>query len=337
MKKTTIEENIPLKISNTSKRCFINNWRVREHNGAKIIHYIAIKSKIHFIMLAYLILAHADPGHLERLVRCLTHTDTDIYIHVDKKVNLQPFSKISKIRNVYFIEKRVKVYWGAYSVVEATINGLETIINAQKPYSYINLLSGQDYPIQSVEYIREFLQANKGKAFMEFYSVDKAWKEAIPRLRKYHLTNYHFPGRHLVQKCINVILPERKLPFSMVVVGHSQWFTITGDQVKYIVAFLHSNPKVRRYFQLTWGADELIFQTILYNSPHRASMVNNNLRYIDWSKGGVSPKTLIMEDAQLILASNKLFARKFGNDLNDPLLEFIDNKFTLKGKQKPNE
>ncbi len=275
---------------------------------------------------AHLILAHSNVDQLERLIKQLTHDDVDIFIHIDKKTNITPFLPLNKLPNVFFVEKREKVYWGAYSIVQATINGFEAILKTKNNYDYINLLSGQDYPIQSNTTILGFLKANPNKAFMEFYPVSDIWTEAIPRVTKYHLTNYHFPGKHLLEKVMNAILPQRKLPNSLIAVGRSQWFSITGEQAKYIVNFLNKNRKIVRYFKLTWGADELIFQTILFNSPFKKNMVNNNLRYIDWSAGGVSPKTFTIKDADILLKSDKLFARKFSGELNNPLLDVIDNK-----------
>ena len=74
---------------------------------------------------------------------------------------------------IFFVEKREKVYWGAYSIVKATINGFEAIVASNNSYDFINLLSGQDYPIKPLDEIHGFLEANAGKAFMEFYSVEE--------------------------------------------------------------------------------------------------------------------------------------------------------------------
>lgn len=276
--------------------------------------------------LAHLILAHSNPGQLTRLVKNLTYANDDIYIHIDAKTELQTFLPLAQLPHVFLIEKREKVYWGAYSIVQATLNGFEAILACGKQYDFINLLSGQDYPIKPLAQTHSFLEANKGKAFMEFYSVQQTWTEAIPRITEYHLTNYHFPGAHLLQKWVNKVLPKRKMPLGMVAVGRAQWFTITGEQVKYIVYFLHKNPSVKRFFSLTWGADEFVFQTILYNSPHKNNMVNNSLRYIDWSGGGVSPKTFAIEDAAAILQSDKFFARKFDAAADNALLDLIDHE-----------
>lgn len=274
--------------------------------------------------LAYLILAHNNPSQLKRLVQKLSSSQTDIYIHIDAKAKLADFMPIAALPNVYFVTKREKVYWGAYSIVQATVNGFEQIIASSKAYDYITLLSGQDYPLKSNTAIQNFFKANEGKAFMEFYLVNDVWQEAIPRLNKYYLTNYPFAGSTKLEMLLNKLLPKRLPPKDLVFVGRSQWFSITLAQAKYIVTTLATNHKLRRYFSFTWGSDEFVFQTLLYNSPFKEQMVNDNLRYIDWSQGGASPKTLTMADASTLLSTNKLFARKFNEATDAEILNTID-------------
>jgi hypothetical protein len=274
--------------------------------------------------LAYLILAHANPKQLQRLVEKLSNNTADIYIHIDAKTKLDNFMHIAALPNVYFVAKREKVYWGAYSIVQATVNGFEQMIASGKPYDYVTLLSGQDYPLKSNSVIQAFFKANSNKAFMEFYSVNDLWQEAIPRLTKYYLTNYPFAGSTKLETFLNKLLPKRQPPKDLVFVGRSQWFSITLAQAKYIVTTLATNHKLRRYFSFTWGSDEFVFQTLLYNSPFKAQMVNDNLRYIDWSAGGASPKTFTMIDAPKLLKTDKLFARKFNEATDVEILNTID-------------
>jgi hypothetical protein len=276
------------------------------------------------MILAYLILAHANPLQLKRLVQKLSNNITDIYIHIDAKANIADFMIITALPNVYFITKREKVYWGAYSIVQATVNGFEQMMASGKPYDYITLLSGQDYPLKSNAAIVDFFKANPNKAFMEFYTVNDVWQEAIPRLTKYYLTNYPFAGSTKLEAILNRLLPKRQLPKDLVFVGRSQWFSITLAQAKYIVTTLATNHKLRRYFTFTWGSDEFVFQTLLYNSPFKSQMVYNNLRYIDWSAGGASPKTFTIADAPVLLETDKLFARKFNEATDVEILNTID-------------
>jgi len=111
----------------------------------------------------------------------------------------------------------------------------------------------------------------------------------------------------------------------MIPVGRSQWFTITGESAAYILTYLRDEKWITNYFKLSWAPDEIIFHTILFNSPFKENMTGDNLCYVDWSKGGASPKTLDMEDAGKLVAADKLFARKFHPDNSKALLDYIDS------------
>ncbi len=274
--------------------------------------------------IAHLILAHTQPDQLKRLVQKLAHADADCYIHIDAKQNAAAFAHLKDIPNVHFIQKRIRVTWGSYSIVQATLNSFEEIIASGIQYNYINLLSGQDYPLKDASFIHQYFALHHGKQFMEFYSIYDTWLEAIPRITKYHLVNYDVPGKFKVEKWINKLLPARRMPRELVPVGRSQWFTITLSAVRYILHYLRDYPDVVSFFKLTWAPDEFIFQTVLFNSDFKEDMVNNNLRYIDWSQGKASPKTLTMEDIPALEQSGCLFARKINMQTDKNLAEAID-------------
>ena len=275
--------------------------------------------------VAYLILAHANPKQLQRLVNRLSHTSVDFYIHIDLKVAIQSFKPLMQQPNTFFVKNREKVRWGAYSIVQATVNGFEQIIASGINYQHITLLSGQDYPLKCNSAILDFFKANCDTAFMEFYTMNDVWTEAIPRLNKYYLTNYPFIGSHAIEIIINKLFTKRQPPVNLVFVGRSQWFSVTLPQAKYIIEELATNNSLRRYFKLTWGGDEFVFQTLLYNSPYKAEMVNNNLRYIDWSEKNASPKTFTIADAAMLTQSNRLFARKFDEKVDEIIMNHLDS------------
>ncbi len=275
--------------------------------------------------LAHLILTHTNPDQLLRLVRKLAHEDSDFYIHVDRKSDIKPFLPLLEIRNVFLIKNRVKVYWGGYSIVEATVSSFEEILATGIKYDYINLMSGQDYPIKSTQYIHEYFSDHPGKIFMHYLSLTDEWHEAMPRITQYHLVNYHIPaGRYRIEQVMNLLLPPRKLPDGMVAMGRSQWFTATPDAIAYLLQYIREKTWISRFFKLTWAPDEIIFQTILYNSPFRDKMVNDNLLFLDWSRGGANPKQLNMNDAERLTKSDKLFARKFNMDKDSKILDYLD-------------
>lgn len=279
--------------------------------------------------IAHIILAHNNPEQLLRLIGRLQHPDADVYIHLDGKAGIGAFAAILKIPNVYFIQSRVKVYWGSYSIIQATINSFTEILAAKKNYAYINLLSGNDYPIKSTAQIHEFFNRHPGRIFMEYVTTDSDWWHSIKtRVTQYHLTDFHFPACYYVQVLLNKIMPERKAPASLQFVGRSQWLTLTSDAAQYVVDYLRDNPKIRQFFRLTWGADEILIHTILYNSPFKDKIENNNYRYIDWSEKKASPKTLNMADADMLVNSPCLFARKFDLAGEPEIFNYLDNTFS---------
>ncbi|MGX5854887.1 beta-1,6-N-acetylglucosaminyltransferase [Dyadobacter jiangsuensis] len=276
--------------------------------------------------IAHLILAHAAPAQLSKLIGALEHREAWCFVHLYRKADIQAFPFLGDRERVVLVPDRVDAGWGAYSIVEATLRGFQAVVNSGIDFGYVNLLSGADYPLRSPLEIHDFFTRNRGKNFMEYYSVRNEWTEAIPRLTEYHLTNYNFPGKYLVQKWMNRLLPVRKIPAGLEPVGRSQWMSLTLDAVRYILEYLDGHPAVTKFFKLTWAPDEIIFQTILYNSPFRSSMVNNNLRYIDWSYGLASPKVLTEEDLERMWASGKLFARKFDLARFPEVIEQVDRK-----------
>lgn len=276
--------------------------------------------------LAHLILAHSNPGQLKRLVDKLAHVDSHIYIHLDKKTDITPFRHIADNKKAFFINDRTKVYWGTYSIVQATINSFAEMLNTGIAYDHINLLSGQDYPIKPIAQIHDFLAANTGKIFMHSLSVENEWQEALPRIKNYHLNHFKLPvGTYRIEQILNTVLPERKMPSGIEAVGRSQWFTSSREGIAYIVDYVKKEPWISRFFKLSWAADEMIFQTILFNSPLKNNMVNDNLLYVDWSEKKPSPKMLTMDDAAALKASDKFFARKFNSEQDSKVLDYIDN------------
>ena len=275
--------------------------------------------------LVHLILAHTAPVQLERLIEKLAHPDADIYIHIDKKATIADYQHLEGVKNVRLIKKRTKVGWGTYSMVEATICSIKEIQQTAKQYQYFNLLSGQDYALTSSSALHNFLDENSGIAYMNYLHMDTEWKEALPRIESYHFHNWSISGKYMFQFMVNLVLPKRKFPLGFTPIGRSQWFTIPMECIEYIMEFWKANASLRQFIKWTWAPDEFIFQTILYNSPYKGRMVNKDLRYIDWSAGGVSPKTLIMEDAEAIVASGEFYARKFDLKRDPKIFDYIDN------------
>ena len=274
--------------------------------------------------LSYLILAYDNPIQLERLVRRLVFKNTDIFIHIDKKSNIKLFKYLTDIPNVYLIKKRSSIIWGNYSMIDATLISFAEILNTYSNYSHINLLSGQDYPLKNNATIQKFLFENPDKSFMRYRSIVDEWQESIPRLMKYNLGDYSIPFKYKIQWLLNKYLPAKKIPLKLKPYGFSQWITITPVCAKYVIDFLEKNKSVKQFFKTTWAVDELLFQTILLNSPLKNKIINDHLRYIKFIKNAARPITLTTSDADTLKNTNKFFARKFSISEDSKILDYLD-------------
>lgn len=278
--------------------------------------------------IAHIIITHKNPLQLERLINKMQHPDFDFYIHLDKKVDIDNFAHLKTIRGVNFIENRVICNWGGYSTLQAMINSLKEVFENDISYDFYNLLSAQDYPLKSNDEIYNFLLRHTEKSFVFFETQveSKWWEGAVDRFQKYHLTDFNFTGKFFLENIINKILPKRKFPIAMELYGgrKSSWWTLNNDTSAYLIDFLKKEKHLDKFLKFCWGTDEFVIPTILLNSPFKDKIVNDNLRYIDFSEGKANPKILDLDDVSKMIDSDMLFARKFDINVNEEVLDRID-------------
>ena len=272
-------------------------------------------------MIAILIYTHKNEEQTQRLINRLKHKEVDIYVHIDKKFKVQSFE------NAKTIKKRYDIKWGDVSIIKSTVSSLEEITK-EKEYDHYILLSGQDYPIKSIDEIVNFLKQNKNKEFLDYKKIGTGKNE-------WNISNRYSSYRYK-NRIINFI--SRKLWNKREIIknknhyGGSQWWILTNDSIKYIISEYHSKKLINK-IKHTVCIDEIFFQTILCNSKFKKNIVNNNYRYIDWSdhiqgKNKGNPNILTKKDYHKIIVSNNLFARKFELQTDSKILEMLDNHIT---------
>jgi len=283
--------------------------------------------------LAYIIQAHTGEDQLVSLIKELSDLDTDIFLHIDKKndqmyVNL--LKRYSNTSNVYFEENRSSVNWSGFSMVEATLKLMNMIRSNGKKYDYISFISGQDYPIKSNEDIKKYLIHNKGKEFIEFRDIDQHFW----RLKCYNFFRENKNNRKFYMRVLDSVIryPQKALVRrgnfkNMKLYYGATWFTITNECMLYILKYLEDNPGFKKQFNYTSCSDEHFFQMIIMNSHFKDNVINDNLRYIDWSRGNNSPKTLTINDYDKIVNNDKLFARKFDFEIDKDIIVKLKENF----------
>jgi len=274
---------------------------------------------------ACLIVTYTSAKQTLRLIQKLDNGDFDFYIHLDKKVDIETHREMFDMPNVFFIKNRLDVKWAGFTVVEASFNGLKEIRESGREYAFINLMSGQDYPLKTAGYISTFLAQHVGRQLIKHWDFETEWDEAFERIYKYHFTDSIFKGRYLIQRIINFLVRKRKVPTDMRFYGtNSTFWTLSPDCAYYVMEQVEGNQKLVNFLRYTWGSDEFIYQTVIMNSPYKDSVLNNNFRYVDWSAGGGHPKLLVTEDYEKIIATDNIIGRKFNMAIDENILDLID-------------
>ncbi|MBO4798788.1 MAG: hypothetical protein J5494_08490 [Candidatus Methanomethylophilaceae archaeon] len=79
-----------------------------------------------------------------------------IFICIDEKAAVfDPDQLVLSYSSLHIIRKRIS--WGSYSLVDATLSLLRESTN-NGPFRYYHLLSGQDLPLKTKEYIHNFFK-----------------------------------------------------------------------------------------------------------------------------------------------------------------------------------
>lgn len=264
---------------------------------------------------AYLILAHDDVPLLQLLLNCIDDTRNDIYIHWDLKSGNVPQVAVNRA-GLFFLEDRISVSWGGYSMVEAEYCLFEKAIK-NGPYAYYHLLSGRDLPIKSQDYIHSVCNVQAGTEFIAL--ADALQEELDYRVQHYFLFPERFKGANLFQrfarKAFNKIqdLTHYRRTDIRVFKG-SQWCSVTQDFVEYL---LMQKSIVNKLFSHTFCPDEMFVQTVAKNSRFATRIkpanteFEGNMRFIKWINGALLPIT--EGDVPALKDSDRWFARKFSS------------------------
>ena len=273
---------------------------------------------------AYLITAHSKKAQLINLLGLLDDPENDLYLHIDKKAQgfseeelraAAPHSRMSFV-------PRLDARWGSETFIDAIVSLVR--LASEEEHAFYHLLSGVDLPLKTQAEIRAYFDAHAGEEFVSFERETAKpdivggrigrfhWRQPVnPFLRKFN--RRLAPLSVLIQRKLGV---NRINNAPIVFQKGGVWFSITHALACYAVEQM---PRYRAYYRHSSCADEIWLQTLVANSPfmeRRAFMgwddeMAATMRYVDWSGGGASPRTLTSADYGMLLNSGMLFARKF--------------------------
>ncbi|RDV10666.1 hypothetical protein DXT99_26255 [Pontibacter diazotrophicus] len=311
----------------------------------------------------YIILAHRLPEQLHRLINKLDAANCSFYIHINKAIDIAPFKEYFLNRyNIYFIsdDKRESISWGDLTLVKATIKILEQIVLDNRN-GYCVLLSGQDYPIKSNDFINDYLNKNASINFISTFPFPaECWPEGgMPRLQNYKINrscaykdyvmlpsiyDCTFYNPRILMKIFSLIIigkyefiykiiKRRTYPSYLKPYGGDFWWALPIRTIRKILSFLYKNKDYIKYHEDSLLPDETFFHSIIMNlfETNEISKIKPSLTFVKWaSHKDSSPVTFTVKNLNEVVRENKLFARKFDMNVDESVLDVIDGTKPIK-------
>jgi Core-2/I-Branching enzyme len=296
--------------------------------------------------IGFVILSHANPGQVLRLVRCLqrVYDNPPIVCHHD-------FSQSSLCVDEFptetrFVLPHVKTGWGKFAVVVAALRALELLYQKSTPDWFV-LLSGADYPTMRANQVIGDCASSGGDALLDLREVPNS-PPSLPypppenptlqhfvsaenlalAWRRYVGLNAWFPvlragpriGRHTMYFPFEM---KRWSPFDTAFKCFygDHWFTGNSKVAQILLTPTEKHLQLRRHLRWRIVPEECYYHSVLGNTPH-LKIVKATRRYSEWLGGGAHPQVLTVNDLPAIISSGAHFARKF--EPGTPVLDEID-------------
>lgn len=274
--------------------------------------------------VGFVILNHQPTPLLRRLLERLQHLfdAPPIVCHHD-------FSKCAlpdgvRLPGVSFVDPSVPTGWGLFSIVEASLLGIEALFQRADAPDWFVLLSAADYPLVPARVVRETFASAGVDAFVSAREVNQASRRSdalnYRRYLTYRMPRPGLPQAHGERRFLSLSHPwlTRWLtPFSgdFRCYFGSQWFSANRHAAERLLRFHRERPALAAHYlrQERFRSicpDESYLQTILLNDP-ALRIHTDNLRYMDWAPGSPHPHVLTTAHLPAMLASGAHFARKF--------------------------
>lgn len=295
---------------------------------------------------AFLILAHEYPQQLARLAGRLEAPWSDIFVHINRKVDIAPFRKASADRKITFLpdEMRQSVHWSGFSLLQAML----TLASYALQHSEANrfcFLSIADYPIKPLSHIQAALDNER-----EFLRVDRELDPSAAGLHNSFIRYRHLSDLPLMnQRSTPFPLFERaarglmfhfprRAPNGVKFYHGSCWAALTRGAMEEVFAFTAKRPELLDWLRYSRCPEEILFHSALKASDFQELISDDRTlngkedmpalyacHHIDWQHPNPDlPATLTMEQLPELQQSPALFARKMHPVISAELMDALD-------------
>ena len=253
-----------------------------------------------------LIQAHKDIDYFLEFAHM--NKQINFYVHIDKKSDSD---SISFQKNVFFVKNPVKVRWGGWSQVEATLLLIDLALQNEEN-GYFHLCSGEDVVLQDFNKI-EYEWQNK---FIHSAMIESSYSKKHQYRTRYNQVHADTDWQRSVlgklltklYKYLNSIVPNINYPLY-----GSQWFSLTRKDALVLNSV---SIRYKKLFKKKLCPDEHFFQFLADNND--VKVANDNRRHIVFNEkynNGNSPQYLEIESLLSARDAGFWFARKVKQDV----------------------
>jgi len=290
------------------------------------------------LSLLYAILTHDNPDATIRLMEALYEPNHQFVIHVDAKFDstqaaLLEYASDKEYVHILSDPYRVRVNWGGYTMVNATLQTLKYAFAVQgssnpTPLQFHKFvhLSSSSYPLASNPEIRHKLAS---------FPLDANFVHVI--MQPTRPNNYVW---HYFVECDDALHRIYQLPplsaanTNVDLFTSSQWFILSRDFAQYLALAKPGSfvDQYLRYIEHVVVADETFFGTVLRHTKFCHHHHNTNLLHLQFDRWeselpalsrdprkcpmpdpnhcGRSPTVMTLDYVDILEMSTDLFARK---------------------------
>ncbi len=269
--------------------------------------------------VSFVLLAHEHPDQLYHLIEAILSAGSDIYVHYDASSphDLEAATKDWGVERwsgkLYFAES-VKVVWGEWSIIQATLNCLHLARQEGFNCDYLMLISGSCMPVKPIESLQRHLQ-EEHKDHIEVVNAEvNRWvTDGIQQERwefhhffNWRFQEFRFRASNKLQKILGV---KRRLPLGHTPHMGSQWWCLRTATVDAILSLIDDNRELVPFYRRTWIPDELFFQTLVANLVPSEEISLAPLTRYQFNSRGV-PRVYYDDALPELLGETQFFARK---------------------------
>lgn len=295
--------------------------------------------------LAFLILAHRKAPQVERLFNVLHHRDDFFVLHFDRRSPAALHALGQKLvqdhPNVRLLPAR-EINWGGPAMAEVQLAAMKTALHADPNWTHFINLTGQDFPLKSREEMLSLFAVAPEKSYLSWFDPlhsPALWRNARERMLRYHLSwpwlhrAVTLPGigRRLRRffgwqnRPLHLTGYLRTWPDFFHYYGGANHVALARVAARYLVENRNAR-RITRWLHAAGHSDEILFQSVLLNSPLAATLVNETLREIDFPAGEPHPRIFTSADLPRLLSSPALFARKFDESVDAAVLTSLEER-----------